>query len=99
MADPPRIVAGAQSVERLSMFNVYVLKSLKNNKRYVGFTSKDLTVRLSEHNEGKNSYTRNNRLFKLIYSEAFSEEQDARRREKFLKTGNGRKCLDNIIPP
>ena len=81
------------------MFNVYVLRSFKNNKRYVGFTSKTLELRLSEHNEGKNSYTRNNRPFKLMYSESFSEERVARQREKFFKTGNGRKFLDKIIPP
>ena len=81
------------------MFNVYVLKSFRNNKRYIGFTSKALELRLSEHNEGKNSYTRNNRPYKLIYSELFSEEQAARRREKFFKSGNGRKFLDRIIPP
>ena len=80
------------------MFNVYVLRSLRNNKRYVGFISKDLVVRLNEHNEGKNSYTRNNKPFKLIYSESFSQEQDARRRERFLKTGNGRNFLDKLFP-
>ena len=92
-------LAGVQLVEHLNMFNVYVLRSLKNNKRYIGFTSKDLELRLREHNEGKNSYTRNNRPYKWIYYELFSEEKDARSREKFLKTGNGRKFLDNIIPP
>jgi len=86
-------------VERLSMFNVYVLRSLKNNKRYIGFTSKILELRLSEHNEGKNSYTRNNRPYKLIYSESFSEKQVASQRERFFKTGNGRIFLDKIIPP
>ena len=81
------------------MFNVYVLKSLKNNRRYVGFTSKNLDVRLSEHNEGKNSYTRNNRPYKLIYSELFSEKQSASQRERYFKSGNGRKFLNKIIPP
>jgi len=57
-------LAGVQLVEHLNMFNVYVLRSLKNNKRYIGFTSKDLELRLREHNEGKNSYTRNNRPYK-----------------------------------
>jgi putative endonuclease len=65
----------------------------------VGFTSKILELRLNEHNEGKNNYTRNSRPYKLIYSELFSEEQVACQREKFFKTGNGRKFLDKIIPP
>lgn len=81
------------------MYFVYVLKSLKNNKRYTGFTLKDPEIRLKEHNFGTNSYTRQNRPFVLSYFEKFSSIEEARRREKFLKTGQGRRFLDRIIPP
>jgi putative endonuclease len=81
------------------MFYVYVLKSLKNNKRYTGYTAKKPKTRLAEHNSGNNSYTKNNRPFVLSYSESFSSERDARRREKFFKTGQGRKALNKLIPP
>jgi len=81
------------------MYYVYVIKSLKNNRRYTGFTQKDPKDRLKEHNSGTNLYTKNNRPFELIYFEAFIEENKARIRESFLKTGQGRRFLDRVIPP
>ena len=79
------------------MFHIYVLRSLKNNKRYVGFTSKDPSVRLKEHNSGTNAWTRQNKPHILILLEAFKSEAEARAREKFLKSGQGRKWLDHSI--
>jgi putative endonuclease len=81
------------------MYYIYVIKSLKNNRRYTGFTQKDPNERLREHNNGTNSYTKQNRPFKLIYFETFTEECKARRREKFLKTGQGKRFLYTVIPP
>ena len=81
------------------MYSVYVLRSLKNKKRYTGFTSKDPLIRLQEHNSGANAFTRANKPFVLIYFEFFEEEYRARRREKFLKSGSGRNFLDKFIPP
>ena len=80
------------------MFYVYVLKSLRNNKRYTGFSGQDPSVRLVEHNCGKNSYPRRNRPFVLLHSEEFVSEDQARRRERFLKTGQGRRFLDRLFP-
>lgn len=79
------------------MHFIYVLKSSKNNKRYVGFTGKDPIVRLEEHMSGTNSWTRQNRPFTLVYQEEFDQEIEARKREKFLKSGQGRKFLDEIL--
>ena len=76
-----------------NMFYVYVLQSEKNNKKYIGLTSKDVFVRLNEHNHGTNQWTRNNRPFNLIYCEQYADEAFARKREKFLKSGNGREVL------
>jgi len=78
------------------MFNVYVLKSLHNHKRYVGYTSKDVKTRVREHNIGSNKFTSQNGPFVLIYSEIFPDKTSAIKREKFLKSGQGRKFLDNI---
>ena len=80
------------------MCYVYTFRSLKNNKRYTGFTKKDPRVRLKEHNSGTNSFTKNNRPFVLLYSEEFSSEEDARKREKSLKADQGRKFLNRVIP-
>ena len=76
------------------MYSIYVLKSLKNSKRYIGFTSKYPRVRLSEHNCGCNKWARENKPFILIYQEEFKTKTEAIKREKFLKSGQGRKWLD-----
>lgn len=76
------------------MFTVYVLKSEKNGKCYIGYTGKDAVVRLNEHNAGSNKYTRQNSPFILLYTEEYEEKADAMKREKFLKSGQGRKFLD-----
>ena len=77
-------------------FYVYVIKSLKNNRRYIGQTSKDIVTRLKEHNAGTNKYTRNNRPYKLIYYEVLECRKCAARREKFLKSGQGRIILNKV---
>jgi len=80
------------------MFCVYVLKSLRNNKRYIGCTSKNPKARLIEHNSGSNKWTRANKPFKLIYEEDYEDKTRALKRENFLKSGQGRKFLDLSIP-
>jgi putative endonuclease len=72
---------------------VYVLWSHKLKKRYVGFTF-DLQKRLSQHNHGKSSFTKKGIPWIIIYSEEYLTESEARKREKFLKSGVGRKFLD-----
>ena len=78
------------------MFYVYVLKSLKNGRLYTGSTN-DLERRLYEHNNGQTRYTRKTGPFELIYKEPYNTSLEAKRREKFLKTGKGRKLLKSIL--
>jgi putative endonuclease len=79
------------------MFTVYVLKSQRNGKRYVGYTSKSENVRLKEHNNGSNQFTRNNGPFALLHVERYDDKSEAIRRERFLKSGKGREFLDKIL--
>ncbi len=81
------------------MYYVYVLKSLRNGKQYIGFSSRDPLLRLQEHNGGKNEFTRNNGPFKLVYVEKYEDEVFARKREKYFKSGHGRCFLKKVIPP
>ncbi|MDD2646577.1 MAG: GIY-YIG nuclease family protein [Patescibacteria group bacterium] len=74
------------------VFFTYVLRSLKDDYAYVGYTD-NLKKRLEEHQKGKSFATRLRRPFKLIYFEACLNEQDAKQREKYLKTTNGRRFL------
>ena len=71
---------------------VYTLLSLKDKKLYTGLTI-DLKRRLSEHYYGQVMSTRLRRPFILIHSEMFINKEDANAREKFLKSGFGRKQL------
>ena len=66
------------------MFYVYILKSKKDEKIYIGYTN-DLKRRVEEHNSGKNTSTKFRRPFELIYYEAYKSEADAKHREDMLK--------------
>ena len=78
------------------MFYTYVIKSKKDNKWYTGST-KDLRKRLKEHNENKVFSTKGKGPFEVVYYEACSNEQDARAREKYLKSGRGKHYLKNRL--
>ena len=78
------------------MFIVYVLKSLKNKKRYVGYTGRNLDLRLKEHNNGYSKFTKHNGPFEIYYKEFYDNKSEAIKRERFLKSGQGRKFLDNL---
>lgn len=66
------------------MFYVYILKSKKDGKLYIGSTN-DLRRRFKEHNDGKVHSTKSRAPFELRYYEAYFSEEDARRREHSLK--------------
>ncbi|MFH0814952.1 MAG: GIY-YIG nuclease family protein [Candidatus Falkowbacteria bacterium] len=73
------------------MFYLYILL-LANKQLYTGFSS-DLKVRFRQHENGSVESTRHKRPVKLIHYEAYLKESDARRREKFLKTTEGKRLL------
>lgn len=75
---------------------VYILQSEKDGRFYIGFTD-DITRRPKEHNEGKSSATKPFRPYKLIYYEAFVDKRDAKSREKFLKSGWGRRSIKKML--
>ncbi len=79
------------------MFYTYILKSLKNNKRYIGQTSKNVLDRLREHNVGSNKWTRTNSPFVMLRYEEYGTRTEAIKREHFLKSGQGRKWLDEKL--
>ncbi len=79
------------------MFYVYILKSIKSGKSYVGLTEKDVNERLKEHNQGSNKFTKTNAPFKLIYYESYYCKADALHREKFFKSGIGNKLIKIIL--
>jgi len=78
------------------MFYTYVLKSIKDNELYVGWTV-DLKERINEHQKGHVRSTKNRLPIDLVYYEACLTREGAIKREKQLKTGFGRKYLKNRI--
>ena len=73
------------------MYYVYFLK-LVNGDVYKGLTN-DLKRRVKEHSLGQVDSTKNYRPVALIGYEAYQLKSDAQRREKFLKTTEGRRLL------
>src|SRR5947209_3080563 len=74
------------------MFYVYLLHSISDNGFYIGFST-DLRKRVSEHKRGASFATKSRGPWKLIYYEAYTEREDAEGREKYLKSGAGRRLL------
>lgn len=77
-------------------YYVYLLQSQKDNKLYTGCTN-DLQKRFKQHNKGEVFSTKNRGPFKLIYYEACINKSDAFAREKYLKTGMGKRYLKNRL--
>ncbi len=78
------------------MYYVYVLLSKSDKKFYTGATS-NLKSRVQKHNNGLIPSTSKRRPLKLIYYEACISKEDAFRREKYLKTGMGKRYLRNRL--
>ena len=66
------------------MFYVYILKSKKDDKLYIGYTE-DLRRRLKEHKQGRSFNTKHRLPVELIYYEAYKNIDDAKDREKSFK--------------
>lgn len=77
-------------------YYVYILRSKKNNSFYIGYTT-NLQRRTKEHNLGESKATKPFRPYKLIFYEAFLNRIDAKNREKYLKSGYGRKTINKML--
>jgi putative endonuclease len=78
----------------VNMYYVYILL-LKTKRLYTGSTN-DLRRRYKEHQQNQVLSTKN-KVDKLIFYEAYIHESDARRREKYLKTSEGKTFLRKQI--
>lgn len=90
--------AGRQGVsDKRNMYYIYVLKSEVNGHRYIGM-SEDVTKRLKEHNAGKTKSTKYSKPWRIVHVEQLNNRIEARKREKYLKSGTGREFLDKLAP-
>jgi len=78
------------------MHYAYVLKSQKSGGLYTGYTG-NLRKRFKEHNDGSSGYTKTRGPYKLIYYEACLNQEDARSRELYLKSGRGKRYLKSRL--
>ena len=81
------------------MYYVYVIESVNFGRLYKGMTA-NLEQRLKEHNAGKTKSNKAYAPFRMIYCEEYATREEARKREKYFKTGAGRRFLEskNIRP-
>ena len=75
---------------------VYAIKSIQRNYIYVGMTN-NLERRIIDHNNGRNRSTKAYIPFELIFSEVVQNRNEARKREKYLKTGSGRNFIKSLM--
>ena len=80
----------------MKLYSTYVLLSKKDKKHYIGYTS-DLEERLKAHQGGCVESTKNRRPLELVYYEGCVSKEKAEAREKYFKTGFGRKFLKSRI--
>jgi putative endonuclease len=76
----------------MEIFYIYALLSQIDKRIYVGFT-KNLQNSINEHNAGKTKSTKGYRPWVLIYYEPAYSRDQARKREKYLKSGCGKEFL------
>jgi putative endonuclease len=79
------------------MFTVYVLQSENGESRYIGVTAQAVEKRITEHDYGSTRSTKGKGPFKLIYYEKIRSRSAALSREKFFKTGEGRRFLAKFV--
>jgi len=78
------------------MYYVYVLKSDKDGRTYVGYTN-NLKGRLEKHSSGQVKSTKFRRPLKLMFHEEFNTSVEARERELYWKSGGGRRKLEDML--
>ncbi len=78
------------------MFYIYLIQSMQDGQWYTGYTD-DLRKRLRQHNQGEVRSTKSRSPFRLPYYEACHNEEDARERERYLKSGMGKRYLKNRL--
>jgi len=84
------------AISNVVWFYTYVLKCETTETFYTGSTN-DLKRRIEQHNNGKVHYTKNKLPVRLVYFEACLNKDDAYRRERYLKTGMGKRYIKNRI--
>jgi putative endonuclease len=78
------------------MPSTYILKSQSTGKFYIG-SALDLDLRLAEHHRGHSPYTRTRGPWLLAYSEHYATLQEARQRERQIKSWKSSRSVQELI--
>ncbi len=95
---PPKHLQSRGKLTPSIMFFVYLLRSQRTGRLYVGFTS-DVAHRLGQHNQDVTKSTKGQGPWELVYQERFETRAEAMRRERFFKSGQGREALRLVGRP
>lgn len=79
-----------------NMYTVYIIKSEKLDKFYIGYTN-DIADRICHHNSGANRSTCNGRPWKIVYQEQFFDKRLAWLRERQIKLYKGGEAFKKLI--
>jgi putative endonuclease len=77
------------------MYFTYAIKSLNKNYIYIGI-SDNPQRRINQHNKGYNKTTKPYKPFKILLKEKYNNRKDARKKEKYLKSGCGKEYLKRL---
>lgn len=75
---------------------MYVLQNPYTKRYYIGSTV-DLERRLRQHKSGNTRTTRVFGTTELVYCEKFMDIEDARERERQIKSYKSKKYIENLI--
>jgi len=78
------------------MFTVYILKSERTGKHYIGYAS-DMEDRLRKHNNGSNKSTRSGVPWRVVYKELYRSKKEAWLREKQIKSYKGGEAFKRLV--
>jgi len=79
-----------------NFYYTYVLLSLKDGMFYTGYT-RSVMERFHLHSAGMVPSTQDRRPLRLIYYEACGSQKDALARERYLKSGMGKRFIRNRL--
>lgn len=80
------------------MYYVYVLRSVNHGRLYIG-SSAEPDQRLISHNAGRVKSTKPYRPWVRVLLEEHEDRRTAEQRERYLKSGYGRRWLKRHLEP
>ena len=75
---------------------VYIIESLKDGSYYVGSTQ-NLTERMERHNQGRSTYTKSKKPWKLVYTEEHPDRSSATKREIEVKSKKSKEFIEHLV--